>query len=128
MSVDLVAQIPYAEQLGIELTSATRECVEGGLDWAPQLCTAGNVLHGGVVMALADSLGAICAYLNLPPNAHTATLESKTNFFHAVNGGRITGTARPLHVGRSSIVVQTEVDDSDGQRVALVIQTQAVLH
>ena len=62
MNVDLVAQIPYAEKLGIELSSATRECVEGGLDWSPELCTAGNVLHGGVVMAFADSLGAICAY------------------------------------------------------------------
>lgn len=127
MSVDLVAQMPFAEQLGIEVSSATRECVEGGIDWSAELCTAGNVLHGGVVMSLADSLGAICAYLNLPPNTHTATLESKTNFFHAVRAGRVTGTARPLHVGRSSIVVQTEVDN-EGERVALVIQTQAVLH
>ena len=124
---DLVAQMPYAKKLGIELQSATRECVEGGLDWSKNLCTAGGVLHGGVVMALADSLGAICAYLNLPPGASTATLESKTNFFHAVTEGRVTATSRPLHVGRSSIVVQTEVDDADGRRVAIVIQTQAVL-
>jgi 1,4-dihydroxy-2-naphthoyl-CoA hydrolase len=128
MSVDLIGQMPYARRLGIQLNAASRECVEGELEWSHELCTAGNVLHGGVVMTLADSLGAICAYLNLPEGAHTATLESKTNFFHAVRGGRVTATARPLHVGRSSIVVQTEVDDAEGQRVALVIQTQAVLH
>jgi uncharacterized protein (TIGR00369 family) len=124
---DLIAQLPYAKKLGIELLSATRECVEGGLDWAPELCTAGGVLHGGVVMTLADSLGAICAYLNLPPNATTATIESKTNFFRGVKDGRVTATSRPLHVGRSSIVVQTEIDDAEGRRVAIVIQTHAVL-
>jgi uncharacterized protein (TIGR00369 family) len=124
---DLVAQLPYAKKLGIELRSASRECVEGGLDWAADLCTAGGVLHGGVLMTLADSVGAICAYLNLPPGATTATIESKTNFFRGVKSGRVLATSRPLHVGRSSIVVQTELDDDQGRRVAMVIQTQAVL-
>ena len=97
------------------------------LDWAEDLCTAGGVLHGGALMAAADSLGALCAYLNLPEGASTATLESKTNFLRAVRGGAVTLAATPLHVGRSSIVVQTELRDRDGDRVALVIQTQAVL-
>jgi 1,4-dihydroxy-2-naphthoyl-CoA hydrolase len=123
---ELVATMPFAERLGVTVEHATPEEVRGGLDWAPELCTAGGVLHGGVVMALADSVGAICAYLNLPEGATTATLESKTNFFRAVRGGRVTATAQPLHVGRSSIVVQTDVANDD-HPVALVIQTQAVL-
>jgi len=85
------------------------------------------VLHGGVLMALADTLGAICAYLNLPAGATTATIESKTNFFRGVRAGRISAEARPLHVGRTTIVVQTTVSDESGAAVALVIQTQAVL-
>jgi uncharacterized protein (TIGR00369 family) len=124
---DLVATMPFAERLGVQVDAASAEEVRGGLDWLPELCTAGGVLHGGVVMALADSLGAICAYLNLPAGATTATLESKTNFFRAVRGGRVTATSRPLHVGRSSIVVQTDVADEGAQPVALVIQTQAVI-
>jgi uncharacterized protein (TIGR00369 family) len=124
---DLVATMPFAERLGVQVDAASAEEVRGGVDWLPELCTAGGVLHGGVVMALADSLGAICAYLNLPAGATTATLESKTNFFRAVRGGRVTATSRPLHVGRSSIVVQTDVADEGAQPVALVIQTQAVI-
>jgi uncharacterized protein (TIGR00369 family) len=128
MTTNLIAQMPFAKRLGMKLESATREQVDGSLEWKADLCTTDGVLHGGVVMALADTLGAVCAYLNLPPGATTATIESKTNFFRAVRGGRVSATARPLHVGRSSIVVQTEVSDAEGRRVAIVIQTQAVLH
>ena len=79
-------------------------------------------------MAFADTLGGVCAFLNLPDGATTtATVESKTNFFRAVRGGRVHGTTRPLHVGRSFIVVQTDVLDDDDRRVAQVTQTQAVL-
>jgi 1,4-dihydroxy-2-naphthoyl-CoA hydrolase len=124
---ELVATMPFAERLGVSVEHATRDEVRGSVDWAPELCTAGGVLHGGVVMALADSVGAICAYLNLPEGATTATLESKTNFFRAVRGGHVSATARPLHVGRSSIVVQTDVSNDEDKPVALVIQTQAVL-
>ena len=85
------------------------------------------MLHGGALMAAADSLGALCAYLNLPDDATTATLESKINFFRAVRGGTVSLVSTPLHVGRSSIVVQTELTDDAGRPVALVIQTQAVL-
>lgn len=124
---DLVREMPFAERLGVGVESATREEVRGGLDWAADLCTAGGVLHGGALVTLADSLGALCAFLNLPEGATTATIESKTNFFRAVRSGRVTGRARPLHVGRSSIVVQSELSDDEGRPVALVIQTQAVL-
>jgi uncharacterized protein (TIGR00369 family) len=124
---ELVATMPFAERLGITVEHAAPDEVRGGLDWAPELCTAGGVLHGGVVMALADSVGAICAYLNLPDGATTATLESKTNFLRAVSGGHVSATSRPLHVGRTSIVVQTDVADDDARAVAIVIQTQAVL-
>jgi uncharacterized protein (TIGR00369 family) len=78
-------------------------------------------------MTLADTLGAVCAFLNLPPGAGTSTIESKTNFFRGVRAGVAHGTTTPLHVGRTTIVVQTDVRDDDGKRVALVTQTQAVL-
>ena len=124
---ELLAVMPFAVRLGLRINEATAESVEGEIDWVEDLCTAGGVLHGGALMAAADSLGALCAYLNLPEGASTATLESKTNFFRAVRGGAVRLAATPLHVGRSSIVVQTELRDRDGDRVALVIQTQAVL-
>ena len=118
--------MPFAERLGLGIESATKDEVRGSLDWAEELCTAGGVLHGGALMAAADSAGALCAYLNLPEGATTATIESKTNFFRAVRSGKVSFRATPLHVGRTSIVVQTDVRDGDERRVALVIQTQAV--
>jgi uncharacterized protein (TIGR00369 family) len=124
---ELVASMPFAERLGVQVEVATQESVKGGLDWKPELCTACGVLHGGVLMALADSLGAICTYLNLPAGKTTATIESKTNFFRGVRAGRISAESKPLHVGRTTIVVQTSVSDESGAAVALVIQTQAVL-
>ena len=119
---------PLAGTLGIEVEHAAAEEVRGGMDWAPEKCTAAGVLHGGAIMAFADTLGGVCAFLNLPDGATTtATVESKTNFFRAVRGGRVHGTTRPLHVGRSFIVVQTDVLDDEDRRVAQVTQTQAVL-
>jgi len=125
---ELVAAMPFAERLGIEIESATAAEVRGGLAWAADLCTAGGIVHGGVLMALADSVGGLCAYLNLPEGASgTATIESKTNFFRAVREGTVTAAARPLHVGRSFVVVQTSLVDAAGKPVAQVTQTQAVL-
>jgi 1,4-dihydroxy-2-naphthoyl-CoA hydrolase len=124
---ELVSLMPFAGRLGVSVDSASREEVRGGLDWAADLCTAGGVLHGGALIALADSLGAVCAYLNLPEGATTATIESKTNFFRGVREGRVNAISRPLHLGRTSIVVQTDLSDAEGRAVALVIQTQAVL-
>jgi 1,4-dihydroxy-2-naphthoyl-CoA hydrolase len=124
---DYVALMPFAQALGIEIAAASKDEVRGRLAWAPERCTAGGLLHGGAVMSLADSVGAICAYLNLPEGASTATIESKTNFFRGVRDGHVAAVARPLHVGRTSIVVQSELADADGKPVAVVIQTQAVL-
>ncbi|HTT86362.1 MAG TPA: PaaI family thioesterase [Acidimicrobiales bacterium] len=86
-----------------------------------------RVLHGGALMTLADSLGALCASLNLPEGATTSTIESKTNFFRAARAGRAHAVTRPLHVGRTTIVVQTDVTGGEGRRVAQVTQTQALL-
>lgn len=120
--------IPLAATLGMEVTAATPDEVRGGMDWTPERCTAAGVLHGGALMAFADTLGGVCAFLNLPDGAtSTATVESKTNFFRAVREGRVEGVTRPLHVGRSFIVVQTDLLDSEQRRVAQVTQTQAVL-
>jgi 1,4-dihydroxy-2-naphthoyl-CoA hydrolase len=127
--VENLAQVaPLAGVLGIELTRADAEEVRGGMDWAPDKCTANGVLHGGALMAFADTLGGVCAFLNLPDGATTtATVESKTNFFRAVREGRVEAITRPLHVGRSFIVVQTDLLDDQDRRVAQVTQTQAVL-
>jgi uncharacterized protein (TIGR00369 family) len=125
---ELVALMPFADELGVRVHAADKDEVRGSLDWRAELCTAGGVMHGGVLMALADSVGAICAFLNLPPDATTATLESKTNFFRGVRDRHVDAVARPLHVGRTSIVVQTDLADADGKPVAVVIQTQAILN
>ncbi|GGV28422.1 aromatic compound degradation protein PaaI [Actinomadura cremea] len=123
----LVDAMPFARALGVEIDTAGPDEVTGRLDWAPDRCTAGGVLHGGALMALADTLGAACAFLNLPDGASTTTLESKTNFFRGVKEGCVRGTSRPLHAGRTSIVVQTDLHDGTGRRIAQVTQTQAVL-
>lgn len=120
--------MPLGATLGItaELYSAQRVVLS--LEWSESLCTTNGVLHGGVIMALADSAGAACAALNLPEEASgTATIESKTNFLGAVRSGTVTATSTPLHRGASTIVVETEVRDSAGRLVAKVIQTQIVL-
>jgi len=125
---ELAAAMPFAQRLGVEVESATAQEVRGSLDWAADLCTAGGLLHGGALMALADSVGGLCAYLNLPEGASgTATIESKTNFFRPVRDGRIVALARPLHVGRTFVVVQTNLSDAAEKPVAQVTQTQAVL-
>ena len=119
-------QMPLGTTLGIR-TSGGPDEVEATLEWAPELCTAAGVLHGGVLMALADSAGGVCAFLNLPAGAHTATIESKTNFFGAVKEGTVRARSRPLHRGRTTIVVETDVFDSTGRHVGRTTQTQAVL-
>lgn len=120
--------MPLCELLGMRVASASPEEVRLELDWSPTLCTSAGVLHGGVVMALADSSGAVCAFLNLPEGAGTSTIESKTNFLGAITeGATVTTTSRPLHVGSSTIVVETEVRRQDGRLVGKVTQTQAVL-
>jgi 1,4-dihydroxy-2-naphthoyl-CoA hydrolase len=128
-SLDLSAisdLIPFAAVVGIELLDAGPELVRGRIAWKPERCTAGGVLHGGAIMALADNCGGVCAFLNLPEGARgTATVESKTNFLRAVRDGAITATTRPLHKGRTLIVLETTVEREDGKLAAKVTQTQA---
>lgn len=123
----IVATMPFAVATGIRISVAEPGTVVGALDWAEERCTTAGVLHGGALMTLADTIGAVCAFLNLPEGAFTSTLESKTNLFRAVRAGTVTATATPLHVGRTTIVVQTEVRNDEGKPVSLTIQTQAVL-
>lgn len=119
--------MPFTTLLGAELVSGEPGEVRARLDWDPSRCTSGGVLHGGAVMGLADSVGGVCAFLNLPEGAGTSTIESKTNFLRAVTKGHVEAVAKPLHVGRTVIVVETDVFDERGKRVARITQTQAVL-
>ncbi len=120
--------MPFAGSIGATFVAATKEEVRARLEWAPELCTAGGLLHGGALMALADSTGAACAFLNLPEGAPgTTTVESKTNFLRGVREGFIEAVSRPLHVGRTVIVVETDVRDAGERLVARVLQTQLVL-
>jgi uncharacterized protein (TIGR00369 family) len=120
------AQMQLGATLGIRTFGGPDE-VDATLEWAPGLCTAAGVLHGGVLMALADSAGGVCAFLNLPPGATTATIESKTNFLGAIREGTVTARARPLHIGKRTIVVEADLFDASGRRVARTMQTQAIL-
>jgi 1,4-dihydroxy-2-naphthoyl-CoA hydrolase len=120
--------VPLAVTLGITADAAGPEGVVLSLDWAPNLTTGGGVLHGGIVMALADTSGAVCAFLNLPEGAGgTTTIESKTNFFAATRSGTVKAHSRPLHVGRRVIVVETEIRGDNDKLAAKTIQSQAVL-
>jgi uncharacterized protein (TIGR00369 family) len=119
--------IPFVVTLGIELVSATAQEVVGRLAWREELCTVGGALNGGALMSLADNLGGVCAYLNLPQDAGTATISSSTNFMRPVRQGHVTGTSRPLRVGRSVIVVETELRDDAGELAAHTTQAQAVI-
>lgn len=124
---DYAATMPFAVQLGIRIPLATPEEVVGELDWAPERTTLGGALHGGVLMSFADSVGAVCAFLNLPPGASTSTTSSSTVFVRGVRSGTVSATAHPLHVGRSTIAITTQLRDHEGRIVAQVTQTQAVL-
>lgn len=122
-------QPPFAKWLGVEIISADKTMVRGQLLVRPELCSPAHRLHGGAVMALADTLGATGAALHLPEGAGgTMTLESKTNFIGAAPEGTvIVAEATPLHIGRRTSVWQTRILSADGKLVALVTQTQLVL-
>lgn len=119
--------MPFMAELGLTIESGTAERVVGTASWDARRCTTGGALHGGFLMAIADGVGGLCAYLNLPDGAATATIESKTNFFRAATEGDVTITSIPLHVGRSTVVVQTDVTRADGKAVTRTTQTQAIL-
>src|SRR6266404_9048188 len=124
---------PFAQVLGVKFLSATPECVTAEISVREDLCTRPAVLHGGAIMAFADTLGAAGTILNLPNfgldgGAGTTTIESKTNFIAAAPlGARVTGEATPLHRGRRTMVWQTRITTAEGRLVALVTQTQLVL-
>ena len=121
-------RLPFAELLGIEIASASAERVVGMMAVQPELCTNPAVLHGGAIMALADTLGAIATLLNLADGAGTSTIESKTNFLAPAPAGTVvTAETVPLHRGRRTMVWQTRITGAEGRLVAIVVQTQLVL-
>ena len=121
-------QPPFADFLGLKITHTSAERVSAELPMREELNNRHNIMHGGAVMALADNLGGTCATANLPPGHTTTTIESKTNFFAPVPVGDVAyAECTPLHVGKSTIVLQTKVTRGDGRLCALVTQTQMVL-
>ena len=119
--------MPLCGTLGIRCSELSPQQVVLELDWSERLCTSADLLHGGAVMALADSAGGAAAFANLPAGAvGTSTIESKTNFLGGVKAGTLTATARPLHVGSTTIVIETELRNN-GKLVAKTTQTQSVL-
>src|ERR1700751_2776999 len=133
MPMDLLARIkdemlPFAELLGIEFVSASPEKIVAQMTVREDLCTRPAVLHGGAIMALANTLGATGTILNLKQGAGTTTIESKTNFIApAPVGARVTAEATPVHRGRRTMIWQIRVTTSEGRLVAVVTQTQLVL-
>jgi uncharacterized protein (TIGR00369 family) len=120
--------LPFAQFLGIEITSATPEKVAARLLVRDELCTKPAVLHGGAAMALADNLGGVATILNLPEGGSTTTIESKTNFLApAPAGSTVIAECTPIHRGKRTMVWQTRISTEQGRLVALVTQTQLVL-
>jgi 1,4-dihydroxy-2-naphthoyl-CoA hydrolase len=125
----LLDLMPFAALMGIEPLEAGPDLVRGRIPWSPERCTAGGVMHGGALMALADTCGGACAFLNLPEGAQgTTTIESKTNFLRAVREGHVTASTRPLHRGRTLIVIESELARDDGSLAAKVTQSQAFIY
>lgn len=129
MSADLdalVALMPFAQQLGLIVDEASPDQVVARLAWAPQLCTAGGIMHGGVLMSLADTAGALVTFLGLPEGATTATITSTSQLFRPVTGGTVRAVAIPLNRGRTTVTAQTSLYDSEQRLVAQTTQIQAV--
>ncbi len=122
------AQVPLCATLGITADTFRPDEVVLSLDWAPTLCTGNDVLHGGIVMALADSAGGVCAFLNLPEGAgRNRDHRVQDQFLAATRSGTVKAHSRPLHIGKRVIVLETEVRGDDGKLAAKVLQTQAIL-
>ena len=118
----------FSEKLGFEFVEASQDALKATLLVRDDLCNGPGIMHGGALMALADSMGAMGTVLNLPPGAGTTTIESKTNFFAPVRSGEtITAECTPLHRGKSTMVWQTRIETEKGKLAALVTQTQLVL-
>jgi uncharacterized protein (TIGR00369 family) len=117
----------FAEHIGVEVLEARPERVLGRIVLGPQHSNGRDRVHGGAIMSLADTLGAVGTVLNLPSGAVTTTIESKTNFLAAGRGAVLVGEALPLHIGRNTMVWQTTLRDAEDRRIAVVTQTQLVL-
>jgi len=122
--------LPFARELGIVFLEAEPQCVVAEMTVRADLCTLGECVHGGALMAFADTIGAYATFINLPAGASgTTTVESKTNFLgSAAAGTRLVATASPLHRGRQTQVWQTHVETESGRLIAVVTQTQLVLY
>ena len=123
----LHAAMPFAGVLDIQAVSTSKDEALAEVSWAADRCTTNEILHGGYLMGVADTIGASLAIANLPEGAGTATIESKTNFLRGAGQGTFTVRATPVHVGRTTVVVQTDVTREDGKLITRTIQTQAVL-
>jgi len=122
------AAMPFTKTLDVQAITVQPGEVRARLAWSEGVCTSGGMMHGGAIMTLADSTGALCAFLNLPEGASgTSTIESKTNFLRAVRSGYAEAVSRPLHTGRTVVVIETDVTDADGKLCARITQSQAVL-
>ena len=123
-----IPSLPFAELMGLKITSVSPDKVTAELPVKADLCTVPAILHGGAVMAFADTLGAVATVANLAPGFSTTTIESKTNFIGgAKEGSTVIATATPVHRGRRTQVWQTRLETEDGKLVAVVTQTQMVL-
>ena len=122
----MAALMPFARHLGLTVDQAGPDQVVARLAWAPHLCTAGGIMHGGVLMSLADSAGALVTFLGLPEGATTATITSTSQLFRPVTGGTVRAVAIPLHRGRTTVTAQTSLYDSEDRLVAQTTQVQAV--
>ena len=122
-------KMPFAELQGVTFTEADKDRVVARMLVRPDLCTLYKTIHGGAVMAFADSVGAAATIINLPEDAKgTTTIESKTNFIgDAKEGSTVIAIATPVHRGRRTQVWQTRLETEDGKLVAVVTQTQMVL-
>lgn len=121
-------RLPFARLLGINVTHASPDKVEAEMLVRDDLCTLPAILHGGALMAFADTIGAVASVLNLPEGATTTTLESKTNFIGGVPAGEVArAECTPLHRGRTTMVWQTRITRADGKLAGVVTQTQMVL-
>ncbi len=124
----ILSNQPFPTLMGVKVVSADKDKVVAQLVVRPDLCTAGHIMHGGAIMAFADALGAIGAVLNMPREANTTTIESKTNFIGAAKeGSTVTGESTPVHVGKRTSVWTTRITRDDGKLVAIVTQTQMIL-
>ncbi len=121
-------QLPFAKVLGLKYVAASETGVKAEMVVRPELCTRPDILHGGAVMAFADTLGAAATVLNLPEGKGTTTIESKTNFLGpAPVGATVIGETTPIHRGRRTMVWTTRITTAEGKLVAVVTQTQMVL-